>query len=41
MVALKQLRELVLPHMLLEEECTTPQKLRAAGFTAMEISHMV
>ena len=41
MDALKQLRELVLPHMQLEEECTTPRKLRAAGFTAVEISQMV
>ena len=39
--ALKQLRGIVLPHMLLEEDSTTPQKLQAAGFTAREISHMV
>lgn len=36
--SLERLRVLVLPHMALEEEMTTPAKLEAAGFTRAEIA---
>ncbi len=37
---LAELRELVFPHMLLEEEQTRAAKLRAAGFTPQEMHNM-